>query len=365
LKRKYINKLIITLTFLASVVSFSQNTPSVPSVEKDTTKTVLKYNFKHDQNGSLFLKNPSEVEITYDKALNKFVLIEKIGDYSIALPVYMTPKEYDAYKLKNDLKGYFKEKIEATSDRKNGNNVAQRNLLPKYYVNSKFFESVFGGTEVDVNPSGQVSIKLGAVYQNNENPQISIENQSSITPDFDQQISASLQAQIGTRLKASINYDTQSTFDFQNIVKLEYGPDEDDIIQKLDAGNISLPIKNSLINGAQSLFGVRADLQFGKTTIRSAFSQQNSESKTVVAESGGVIEEFSLQASDYDNDRHFFLSQFFRETYDEALTNYPLINSPINITRIEVWVTNTTQNVEDYRSIVAFADIGFCWWRDA
>ena len=358
MKVKDFNKIIITLTLLVGVVSFSQNTPVLPEVEKDTTKTPLKYNFKHNQKGSLFLQNPSDFEVTYDKALNKFVLLEKIGDYYLGTPIFMSPKEYDKYRLKNDLKGYFKEKIEATSSHKKGGSDAKKNLLPKYYVNNKFFESVFGGTEVDVVLAGQVNITLGANYQNNENPQISIENQSSITPDFDQQISASLQAKIGTRLKASINWDTQSTFDFQSFVKLEYAPDEDDIVQKLDAGNISLPIKNSLINGAQSLFGVRTDLQFGKTTFRTAISQQKSESKTVVAEGGGVIEEFELNASDYDNDRHFFLSQFFRQTYDEALTNYPIINSPVNITRVEVWVTNTSQNVEDYRSIVAFADIG-------
>jgi len=243
--KQIINKIIITLALLVSVVSFSQKTPAPSEVEKDTTVTSLKYNFKHNQNGSLFLQNPSNVEVTYDKAIDKFVLVEKVGDYYIGTPIFMSPREYDKYRLKNDLKGYFKEKIDATSSNKKGNEEAKKNLLPKYYVNSKFFESIFGGTEVEVIPAGQINIKLGAIYQNSENPLTSVENQSSFTFDFDQQISASLQAKVGTRLKASINYDTQSTFDFQNIVKLEYAPDEDDIIQKLDAGNISLPIKKN------------------------------------------------------------------------------------------------------------------------
>lgn len=359
MKRIFKNTLFITLALLVSAVSFSQNTPKADStsVVKNDTITPLKYNFKNNQNGGLFLSNPTDVEVSYDKALNKFVVIERVGEYRIGTPIYMTPREYDKYRLRNDMKGYFKEKVLASSG-KEGSEEARKNLLPKYYVNSKFFESIFGGSEVEVIPTGQVNIKLGGIYQNSENPQISIENQSSFTFDFDQQISTSLQATVGTRLKVTANYDTQSTFDFQNVVKLEYTPTEDDIIQKLDAGNVNLPIKNSLINGAQSLFGVRADFQFGKTTIRTAFSQQNSESKTVVAEGGSVIEEFELKASDYDNDRHFFLSQFFRETYSSALRNYPLVSSPVNITRIEVWVTNTTQNVDDYRSIVAFADIG-------
>ncbi|SEE07434.1 cell surface protein SprA [Tenacibaculum sp. MAR_2010_89] len=353
------NKLFTTLTLLVSVVSFSQSITNnnKQGVKKDTV-IPLKYNFNFSQKGKLFLNNPSQFQVRYDKAINKFVIVEKIGDYYIGTPVFMTPREYEKYRLKNDMKDYFKEKVDATNSRKKGNNKARKNLLPKYYVNSKFFESVFGGNEVEVIPRGQVNIKLGGVYQNNENPQISIDNQSSFTFDFDQQISASLQAKVGKRLKVTANYDTQSTFDFQNLIKLEYTPTEDDIIQGIDAGNISMPIKNSLINGAQALFGVKAELQFGKTRVTAAFSQQNSQSKTVVAEGGATIEEFELRASDYDNDRHFFLSQYFRENYKDALKQYPLINSSINITRVEVWVTNRTQSVTDFRSIVALADIG-------
>ncbi|CAM1341793.1 T9SS outer membrane translocon Sov/SprA [Tenacibaculum amylolyticum] len=358
MKENFRNRFITALAILVSVVSFAQNTTSKDSVSvKKDTIVPLKYNFNFNQKGKLFLNNPTTTEITYDKSINKFVIIEKIGDYLIGTPLYLTPREFDKYKLKGDIKSYFKEKIEATSASK-GSEKARKNLLPKYYVNSKFFESVFGGNEVEVIPTGQISLKLGGIYQNTENPQISVENQSSFTFDFDQQISASLQAKVGERLQVTANYDTQSTFDFQNIIKVEYTPTEDDIIQKIDAGNVNLPIKNSLINGAQALFGVRADFQFGKTTIRTAFSQQNSQSRNVVAQGGAVIEPFELQVTDYDNDRHFFLSQYFRENYDRALASYPLINSPININRIEVWITNRNQNVTDYRSIVAFADIG-------
>ncbi|SOS58155.1 T9SS outer membrane translocon Sov/SprA [Tenacibaculum finnmarkense] len=359
MKKKVINIFLTTLALLVSVVSFSQNTGSTTNniVKKDTL-IPLKYRFSNTQKGALFLNNPTEKIVRYDKAINKFVMVEKIGDYTIGTPIFMTPNEYKKYRLKNDIKAYFQEKVAATNPKSKGSKKARKNLLPKYYVNSKFFESIFGGNTVDVKPTGQVNIKLGGVYQKNENPQISIENQSNFTFDFDQQLSVGLQAKIGERLKVTANYDTQSTFDFQNIIKLEYTPTQDDIIRNIEAGNVSMPIKNSLINGAQTLFGVKTELQFGKTHITAAFSQQNSQSKTVVAEGGATIEPFELRASDYDNDRHFFLGHYFRENYKEALVNYPLVNSPINITRVEVWVTNTSQNVTDYRSIVGLADLG-------
>src|SRR5690606_23052957 len=138
---------------------------------------------------------------------------------------------------------------------------------------------------------------------------------------FDQRISMGLQGMVGTRLAVNANYDTQSTFDFQNIMKLEYTPDEDAIVQKVEVGNVSMPISGSLIQGAQSLFGVKTELKFGKTTITGVFSEQKSETNSIRAEGGGTLEDFELYALDYDEDRHFFLSQYFRNKYDEALKN--------------------------------------------
>ena len=329
-------------------------------VAKDTLE--LKYNFNHLRTGKMLLNYPSKIEVIYDKVLDTYVFVEKVGDYYIKTPIYMTPKEYEKYRLRRDMLEYFKSKVAA---QKSKNSSDKKDLLPTYYVNSKFFETIFGGNEIKITPTGNINLKLGFIYQNTENPQLSEQNRSSFTLDFDQQINAGIQAQVGKRLKFTANYDTQSTFDFQNLIKVEFIPPslsdvkygEDGIIQGIEAGNISMPIKNSLINGAQSLFGLKTKLQFGKTNITAVFSQQNSESTTVTAEGGSSIQEFELRATDYDNDRHFFLSQYFRENYARSLQNYPLISSPVNITRIEIWITNRNASVEDFRSIVALADI--------
>ena len=356
--------LIIAFVFLANNIAYAQTEQKQDSslVKNDS----LRYNFKKEQTGGLFLDYLAEKEIVFDKELNKYVIIEKIGDYETRTPVFLTPKEYANYRLKRDMLQYFKEKVSATNSKKKGSKETQKNLLPTYYVNSKFFETIFGGNTVEVTPTGNLNLKLGFIYQNTENPQLSEENRSSFTFDFDQQINASIQAKVGNRLKFTANYDTQSTFDFQNLVRVEFIPPslsdikygEDGIIQGIEAGNIAMPIKNSLINGAQSLFGLKTDLQFGNTRVTAVFSQQNSESKTVVAEGGASIQEFELRATDYDNDRHFFLGQYFVDNYANSLKNYPLINSQVNVTRIEVWITNRNSSTEDFRSIVALADIG-------
>jgi cell surface protein SprA len=241
------------------------------------------------------------------------------------------------------MRSYYKQKSKAIDGR--GTEADKKDLLPRYYVNSGFFETIFGSNTIDVKPTGSVEMDLGVRYTKQDNPAFSPRNRAQTTFDFDQRISMSLMGKVGTRLNVNANYDTESTFAFQNLIKLEYAPTEDDIIQKIEVGNVSMPLTNSLIRGAQSLFGVKAQFQFGKTTITGVFSEQKSQTRSVTAQGGGTIQDFELFALDYDADRHFFLSQYFRNKYDRALENYPFINSRVQITRIEVWVTNKQNRV--------------------
>ena len=327
-------------------------------INKNIDSIQLKYPFKSNQSGNLFLSDPSKTEVVYDSELKRYMVIEKIGDYYVKHPIYMSQEDYESYRLKKDMLEYYRDKLSATNSKKEGSLEAQKNLLPTYYVNSDFFESVFGGNTIEVNAQGSVLVKMGVLYQKVDNPQLSENNRSSLTFDFDQEISASIQAKVGTRLSVGAQYDTQSTFNFQNQIKLEYTPTEDDILQKIEIGDVSMPIKNSLIVGAQSLFGVKAQLKFGNTTVTGVIAEQKSQTTSVSAEGGSSIQEFELQASDYDDNRHFFLSQYFRDNYNTALKDFPLINSSINITKVEVWVTNRVSATTNVRNIVAIADLG-------
>ncbi|HKK12513.1 MAG TPA: cell surface protein SprA, partial [Flavobacteriaceae bacterium] len=211
---------------------------------------------------------------------------------------------------------------------------------------------------IEVIPQGSVEMDLGVLFSKQDNPTFSPRNRSNFTFDFDQRISLSLLGKVGTRLQVTANYDTQATFDFQNLVKLEYTPEEDDIVRKIEVGNVSMPLNSSLITGAQSLFGVKTQLQFGKTTVTAVFSEQKSQSRSVVAQGGGTLDEFEFYARDYDENRHFFLAQYFRNHYDQALMRYPFIDNNVQITRIEVWVTNRSNQTDNVRNIVAFQDLG-------
>lgn len=328
--------------FLASSLSFAQ----------DSTSTGYSM-------GRLDLPNPTSIQdlYTYDPVTDRYIYTQTIGNFDISYPIILTPEEYRNLILKEQMKSYFKEKIDAADGRKEGAEEKQKNLLPTFYVNSGFFESVFGGNTIEVIPQGSVEMDLGLLFTKQDNPAFSPRNRKNLSFDFDQRISLSLLGKVGTRLQVTANYDTESTFDFQNQIKLEYTPTEDDIIQKIEVGNVSLPLNSSLIQGAQSLFGVKAQLQFGKTTVTGVFSEQKSETRTVIAEGGATVTDFELLALDYDENRNFFLAQYFRDNYNRALAQYPFINSNVQVTRMEVWITNRTNRTDNVRNIVALQDI--------
>ena len=310
--------------------------------------------------GEINIPNPSSYieNYEYDPASDLYYYNIKVGEYDISYPIILTPEEYQELILKEDLKNYYKSKIDAAEGKKDGSEDNQRNLIPEIYVNSQLFESIFGGNSIQVVPQGSLEVDLGVLYTKQDNPAFSPRNRSNLTFDFDQRIGLSLVGKVGTRVQVNANFDTQSSFDFQNLLKLEYEPTEDDIIQKIEVGNVSMPLNSSLISGAQSLFGVKTELKFGKTRIKAIFSEQKSESRSVVSEGGGTVQEFEFRALDYDENRHFFLSHYFRNKYDESLENYPYINSNVQITRAEVWVTNRNNQIEDVRNILAFQDLG-------
>ncbi|HQZ25067.1 MAG TPA: cell surface protein SprA [Flavobacterium sp.] len=314
--------------------------------------------------GKIDIKDPQSVVkvYSYDPVTGMYILSKTVGGFPASYPSILSPKEYEDRVRKESMRNYFKEKLDAIDGKKGENDVAKKDLLPRYYIKSGLFETIFGSNTIDIKPTGSIEMDFGLRYTKQDNPAFSPRNRSVIAFDFNQRISMSLMGKVGTRLNVNVNYDTQSTFAFQNLIKLEYTPTEDDIIQKIEVGNVSMPLNSSLIKGAQSLFGVKTKLQFGKTSITGVFSEQKSETKTVVAEGGGTIQDFDMFALDYDSDRHFFLSQYFRNKYDSALKNYPFIDSRVQITRLEIWVTNrqnrvTTTN-NNLRNIIALQDLG-------
>ncbi|WP_298314297.1 cell surface protein SprA [uncultured Aquimarina sp.] len=348
---KFLKRLVCLIVLYGGVL-FGQENETV----RDSTSTTYSL-------GEISLPDPNSIvaKYEYDPITNRYIYREMLGSFNVKYPLFLTPEEFETLVEEEQRRDYFKEKISAFSGKTEGSEERRKNLLPIFYVNSSFFETIFGGNEIEIIPQGSVEMDLGILYTKQDNPAFSPRNRSNFTFDFDQRISLSLLGKVGKRLQITANYDTESTFDFQNQIKLEYTPTEDDIIRSIEIGNVTMPINNSLIQGSQSLFGAKLGLQFGRTSVTAVYSEQRSETRSVNVEGGGTVEDFEIDAWQYDDNRHYFLSHFFRDTYDDALANYPFINNNIQITRIEVWVTNratSAQTLTDARNIVALQDLG-------
>ena len=350
-KVSFKRKIFLTLFFLITLYNYTLFGQKIVTLDTIGNTVYL---------GKFKLKPPSFFisKYTYDPLIDKYIYTTKAGEIDVGVPLLLSPSQYRKLIKESNIKNYFQDKLKLLEDEDSDESEKLKNLLPDLYLNSNFFETIFGGDEIELTPQGSISMDIGARYQKRENPSLSTRNQSNLNLDFNQSISLSMNGKIGKRLTISSNYDTQSTFDFQNLLKLDYSPTEDDIIQKIELGNVSMPLSGSLISGAQSLFGFKTELKFGNTKITTVLSEQRSQSQTVMAKGDGSFEEFSIFPVDYDENRHFFLGQYFRDKYDKTLKTYPYLNTQINITRIEVWVTNRVNQTQNVRNILALQDLG-------
>lgn len=299
------------------------------------------------------LKDPSNISrsVEYDPATQQYTVTERIGNQLYRQPTVMTFGEFYRMQSRLSEQEYWRKRANALSS------LNQRGNAPALYTGDKLFDRVFGGTKVDIKPQGSLGLTFGYQGQNVKNPVLVERARRNGGFDFDIDINMNVTGRIGDKLKLITNYNTQSTFDFENQVKLEYTGYHDEIIKKIEAGNVSFPLSSSLISGVQSLFGVKTQLQFGKLTVTGVLSNQKSQKQNMVLRGGNSMQDFTIRADEYEDNRHFLLSQFFRDTFNYAMANLPVIRSQAYINRIEVWVTNKTGATTDTRDIVGLMDL--------
>ncbi|MBC6492527.1 cell surface protein SprA [Flavihumibacter stibioxidans] len=300
------------------------------------------------------LKDPSNIRQTveYDPETRQYFIVEKIGDQYYRTPTYMTFEEYLRFKARQQEVEYFRKRADVLSE------LNRKNIRPKLQLSESFFNRIFGTGKVDIRPQGNVDIIAGYQGQNIKNPTLPERARRNGGFDFDMNANLSILGNIGSKMKLPITYNTQANFDFENQLKLDYTGTSDEIIKRIEAGNVSFSTKGSLIPGAQSLFGIKTQLQFGKLFITGVMANQRAQRQSMGLIGGAATTQFEFKANDYEENRHFLLSQFFRKNYNKAMGSLPAVNSLVNILRIEVWVTNRSGATTETRDVVALADLG-------
>lgn len=305
----------------------------------------------------LDLKRPDNLQyqVVYNDTLDRYIIGNRMGSTWLSAPIMLTPKEYLAWTEQQQRNSYF---------RKQNDEIFQAKGKEKFDFSDMHFdlgpaEKIFGPGGIRVKTQGSAELKFGINKKNIDNPSLPIRNRKTTMMDFDEKINLNVNGKVGDKVNMNLNYNTDATFDFdaQNM-KLKYDGKEDEIIKLVEAGNVSFPSNSSLIKGASSLFGVRTDMQFGKLKLQMVASQKKSASRSVSTRGGVQLTPFELNVADYEENRHFFLSQYFRNHYDAWMQKLPNLTTGITINRVEVWVTNKTGNTTNTRNIVALTDLG-------
>lgn len=303
------------------------------------------------------LKTPENVKsvVEYDIRTGTYVVRTKLGDVDLTTPISLTPEEYQDYSFQKSIQSYYRQKNEEEFQKAANK---QFNLADMQF-DIGAAERIFGPGGVRVKTQGSAEVVLGMKQNKTKNPSLPERARNRTFFNFDESVQLNVQASVGSKVNFDMNYNTETSFDFDSKkLKLAYTGEEDEIIKSLEAGNVSMTTSNSLINGGAALFGMKADLQFGKLRVNALFAQQESESKTVSSKGGVQTKPFELTIDQYEENRHFFLSHYFRDRYDEAVKNLNTISSPVTISKVEVWVTNKRATYDQARNVVAFADLG-------
>ena len=292
--------------------------------------------------------------VEYDAKTDSYVRITMLGDMVINRE-YLTFEEYQDYQMNQLMKKYWHDRS-ATGDTAADAGLLSR--IPGFSEISRKVDGLLAIPEISITPTGSADLTFQMVHTYRDDPQLDVNARSNPYFEFDENIQVSLNAKIGDLFDFDINWNTQATFDFENKIKLKYEGKEDDIIQLFEAADISFPLNTTLIKGSQELWGFHTKLKFGKLTVDAVLSQKETSTENMQVQGGASVQEFEIRADEYEENRHYFISQYFYEHYNEAMSTLPTPNTNIKIIRMEVWRTNVGAAVTNNRNILALTDLG-------
>lgn len=301
-------------------------------------------------------------EIVFDTTALNYTSLEKIGLTETRFPVTLDFESYRDARLDRDLDETWTELIlrqQQAQQRASRGGLGFNVVVPGGRQSA--FTTIFGKPSVDLRVNGTADISAGFDYRKSDQ-QVSVTGRpSQLDPQFKQDLSLGITGTIGDKLQINVQYDSRNQFDFENQLRLEYTGYEDEIIQKIEAGNVNLQTPSSLIRGGQSLFGIKSEMQVGGVRLTTVMSQQEGQASNLNIEGGSESTEFDLRPTDYDEATHFFLGYYFRNRWEDALADPPNIrvaNGFERIAEIEVWkLMPTRPEEENVRQAVAVVDL--------
>lgn len=321
-----------------------------------------------DYKYSLFLSDPrtSKKEVSVDSTLTYVLIREKMGDLDIREPISMKYEDYVKERYQQNIRNNFQDMVIQKSNLKKADAIEE--LLSKLsnveiYVpggGSQLFRTIFGPPKISIRVNGSIDIKLGWANETNSNANSGTNGTGSTNdPLFDQQFQMNVQGTVGDKLDIYADWSTERTFEYENNLRLTYTGYQDEIIQKIEAGNVSLAIPNSrYIAGSSALFGIKTKMQIGPLGWTFLVSQKKGKTETKSISGGSQESDINIPASEYDNLKHFFLGGVFANNYESTFDDPRVVGTKgYQISSIEVWKSKTKSST-DQRDVIALTNLG-------
>ncbi len=282
----------------------------------------------------------------------QFVLIKEFyGNQEIRNPLKIPIDEYIKMRLNTVNTRLWEELGRKYELKKGGSDLGQ--LLSDITnidipLPSVSFLSIFGPPRINIRISGAVDIRGAWRNETTEGVTASLLGNTRNEPDFKQQVQINVNGTIGDKLTISADWNTERDFEYENQLKLKYTGYEDEIIQSIEAGNVSLQT-SPLVGGSEALFGIKAKMQMGPLTLTTIASQKKSEVEEVAVSGGSQKNEFEIHPYEYSQN-HFFVDTVYASTkpqlnlfnrYYGRLT--PDVEDQYRIKELEVWKTTTAR----------------------
>ena len=190
--------------------------------------------------------------IEYDPVTNRYILYERVGNLLYRPPQYLTFDEYLAFIERENQRKYFQQLSDTYAYQSQ-----QPGFIPQIKIRSQTFEQIFGGSTINIKPQGSAEAIVSGQINQNDNPLFNTIQRNQFNFNLDQKIQLNVTGTIGDKLKITTNYNTDAQFQFENQIKLDYTGHQDEIIQKIELGTVSMTLPTTLITGSQALFRVK------------------------------------------------------------------------------------------------------------
>jgi cell surface protein SprA len=329
------------------------------SLQRDSTARIEQFKFKrkdsptislYDQKATKLFVQPSSgvrrrvVEI--DSTGKNVEIREKIGDVTTKVILTIPLEEYVELRLKTrqeemwDAIAYQYE----LKDSKRGLGELIKDITDfEIPLPSVGILSIFGPPKINLRIGGAVDIHGAWRNETTEGVTASRLGNTRNEPDFKQTVQINVNGTIGDKLTISADWNTERTFEYENQLKIKYTGYEDEIVQSVEAGNVSLQT-SPLVGGSEALFGIKATFKMGPLTLTTLASQKKGEIKEKTVTGGTTTRDFEIHAYEYSSN-HYFIDAPYADTINTDLNlfnkYYANPNHPINnqyiVRKIEVW----------------------------